>query len=278
MKYGLQVLRPVIRGVLVKLGDYKFPYPPRMRDKVDRWRAYKQHLVLNNQLFAHSAPVYTSGGYWRLEPMPTSQQLDLYYETSYWFARGQPGALVSERDLAHLRFLTESDVLAQATNGQPAFLNFGSGHGGISYVMRMLGFDITNIDQFPSDQTWFRHLPNLSLVDGPIHIAYASHSLEHVPNIESTIQDLLRVLAPGGFLFVEVPNSVHTNYSRLDQNGARVPCLQVPHTHYFQKDFFRTLPLVTIQLGTYRYQGNKYGVECVDDDGEVIRFLGRKSS
>ena len=59
-------------------------------------------------------------------------------------------------------------------------------------------------------ETNIRHELYLNtLKDNCIDLIYSSHSLEHVSDVDETLQEFKEVLKPGGYIFLEVPNADH---------------------------------------------------------------------
>ena len=153
------------------------------------------------------------------------------------------------------------------------FLNFGAGPGGASYLFWAQNFDVINIE--PSgvktviNDRWLT-LNDKSQFKGSVDLLLSSHSLEHVNDLETTIDWIFNSLRNEGIIFIEVPNSM------LPENGGMGDKIIVPHTYYFTKDFFKSLPFTILHLQTYRELGDGFHQEVSDDSGEVIRFLGQK--
>ncbi len=92
---------------------------------------------------------------------------------------------------------------------------------------------------------------------------HTSHWLEHVHNLEETIQSLKGMLRNGGYIFVEVPN---TEYEYWDYNR-----LDTPHIHFFTPDALRQAfenhEFTCLKLGTYgvSYTESDKGIRPSDD-------------
>lgn len=219
-------------------------------------RRSRQKLAL---LFRNRTITEDSPGLWRLEPMTTQQELSDYYRDTYWLNRGDGGILLRNRDFRH--FLLLRDYLHGLDRSEVCkAINFGSGHGGMSRLLIAANFKVVNVDPFDAKVPACEHVTDLKFIEGPIDFVYASHSLEHVVDLGSTVQSLLTLLRPGGLIFVEVPDSLDPVRS-VEIQGSRVPVIDPPHTYYMSKHFFERLPLDTVSL---------------EVDHGVIRFLGRK--
>jgi SAM-dependent methyltransferase len=184
--------------------------------------------------------------------------------------------MLRPRDVDHFLYLRRIGLDIARENPVNA-LNFGSGHGGMSYLLVAAGFEVTNVDLFDAGVPEAVHVQSLNEVERTFALIYASHSIEHVTDIRKTMHQIISRLEPGGYLFVEVPNSEYPAY--VEGSGSdRKPRLHPPHTQYITREFFATLPLATVALETICYEGSEAGRPVTNaSEGEVIRYVGRKS-
>lgn len=227
--------------------------------KINKRAMARQSQQKLASLFRNREIIQDSPGVWRLEPMTTEQELNDFYRDVYWLNRGDGGTLLRSRDFRHFLFLREFLHGLNPREVRKA-INFGSGHGGMSRLLIAANFQVVNVDPFDAKVPGCEHRPDLKLIEGPIDLVYASHSLEHVVDLAATLQSIVALLRPGGLLFVEVPNSLDPIRS-VEVQGSRVPVVDPPHTFYMSEHFFEQLPLDTISL---------------EVDHGVIQFLGRK--
>jgi hypothetical protein len=224
---------------------------------------------LNAEMWDWRKLKYSSKGYWVVDPMPTKSELNNYYSSYYWVLREGKKCLVSPRDLDH--FLEIREKYPQKVFKK--ILNFGAGHGGISILFHMAGAEVTNVE--PSDLDLgldWKHLRQLEDVAGTYDLIYGSHSLEHVTDVTHTFRVFETLLEPEGVFYFEVPNC-HPDNSESYPNGS----LYIPHTYYFTREFFSSLPYQKILNSTYLYSKGKTSFTKVNDDsGHVIRFSGLK--
>ena len=223
--------------------------------------------------FQRASVVWSESGYWYLDPMPGDEELDHYYKTLYWGSfRDGFGPPVNSRDVNHARILA-SHIL-DLHERSLTVVNFGAGHGGITHFLDFGGHKVIEVD--PARRSPSLTSSNVSLLNSltDIHcgadLIYCSHSLEHVNHVDEVLAHFQRLLAPGGYLFIEVPNGLYPKC------GPQIGAVDVPHTYYFTRAFFDELPwLVTVSnltcdesqdLATQR-----------DDDGSVIQYLGKRA-
>jgi len=250
-----------------------------------RWPRFKlRKQRLKKSLFKrNSLTQLEQEGYWKLANMPSEKELTQFYKEEYWDHRGDQDQTVNPRDLSHyldLRSLAGKVIDAPELK----FLNFGAGHGGLSHIMWGIGANIVNIDpSIPPVAYATRWRSFLSENDAngtltkekPFNIIYGSHSLEHVRDIEKTL-DFFKSISDSKTLFMfEVPDSMS------DGNGGKDGKVSPPHTYYytfgfFQKNFSEIVELTSIESGNlFKHSGNLPGGKHPSGQGDCIRFLGR---
>lgn len=210
--------------------------------------------------------------------MPNKDELDAYYEATYWERRGDKHNLLRIRDLIHWKMLRTH--IFCGPNSEPRLhqkklLNFGAGHGGLSLLAHCAGFEVFNydykprIDPFQSETyQWISSL-DCQNYNNFFDLVYCSHSLEHVLDVHSVIKKISQILNNDGLIFIEVPNcdgKIPSNHVNGGYNGKILP----PHTYYFSPSFFQDLPFELVDL-----QGNDNTDGNPDVDHSVIRYIGR---
>lgn len=196
-------------------------------------RALKKLFIQKKlDLFDDCTIKYDENGFWVVDPMPSESSLAAFYENNYWPNRGGKFYGISIRDLIH-----DSYINSFLTKIEPGnFLNFGAGHGGISHLFHKSGHNIINIE--PSGLPCYYHnrwktvgsWDNVE--DQSIDFFYASHSIEHVTNIDNFMLNLRRKVKDTAYLFIEVPNGLGVG------NGPVEGRVYPPHTYYLTKSWF----------------------------------------
>jgi SAM-dependent methyltransferase len=156
---------------------------------------------------------------------PASQEeYDLYYSdfSKYEDNRTSTGGGGSQWDSRRLRE-TATAVAAIVPDGQARIVDLGCANGGLLGELKALGFsNLVGVDPSPACVTnataahgipsfvgSIRQLPaNL----GKFDLVMLSHVLEHVADLQSTVDSLTALLNDGGIFYVEVPDA-----SRYDQ-------------------------------------------------------------
>jgi SAM-dependent methyltransferase len=102
-------------------------------------------------------------------------------------------------------------TLEKHLQGRQPLLDFGAGIGSFALQMRQLGFSVTC---FEPALTHFNHLEKLGFdcgtslddfADKRFDGAYALNVLEHIEEDDEVLQQLHRILVPGGILVIYVP-------------------------------------------------------------------------
>lgn len=259
-----QLIRVLPRAILVRLfGIYFGRTDPIARDPLAR------------KIFGKCKLKHSKDGFYFVDPMPSSSDLNKYYSSTYWRSRSGKIYGVRPRDLVHYMILNEH--IPQCLNDDKVFVNIGAGHGGISNLMWLKGMKVVNVEpsQLPEfySERW-RTVSEIKCIDdSSVDVIYGSHSLEHVEDINIFKVEARRILKPGGFLFFEVPNA------ECPTNGVQLGRVDIPHTYYFEKKFFQKWFSNIIICDGYE-QSHKFHViqnwkEYIDTKGSVIRALGQ---
>jgi SAM-dependent methyltransferase len=224
----------------------------------------RRRLIAGN-IFRGLTIVKDKKGFYCLNPMPTTSDLDIYYKNMYWQTRGKDEGVI-QRDLEH--WMQMQSLAPDFFKKKITFMNFGAGHGGISHLFYHFGHKVINIE--PSgllldyaDENW-QTFESIDGVNSTVDLVYGSHSLEHVQNIDEFWTKVKKIIAPDGLVFMEVPNG------EVETNGGQK--MQPPHTYYFMKNYFNLLSddwHVNETFSEGRFPN------IVENNGSVIRFFGK---
>jgi predicted SAM-dependent methyltransferase len=234
----------------------------------------------SKKIFKDKKIIYSSAGYLMLNPMPSNLELDLYYTDIYWKTREGKNYGVNLRDILHF-YLIKNFILKNKNKDceLKKFVNFGAGHVGISYNMWFEGFEVINVE--PShlpisfENNW-ENYHNLSrIADNSIDFFYASHSIEHVNDIEELFFQIKRILKKNAYIFIEVPNA------NWRYGGAINGQVDIPHTYYFTKLFFQKIFKETLLNECFdenHSNGDIYNWnKSINEHGNVIRYIGKNT-
>jgi ubiquinone/menaquinone biosynthesis C-methylase UbiE len=154
----------------------------------------------------------TACGSFFLDPLPSEDELLAMYpkETYYSFRLSQPRPW---RDRLK-RWLGVSHGTREPAFARPGrMLDFGCGAGEFLLRMREAGWQCAGVEVSDVAVAVARgqglHVePSLqAFSDAHFDYVRANHSLEHVPDPRAVLQEMYRVLKPGGTLFIGVPTN-----------------------------------------------------------------------
>ena len=210
-----------------------------------------------NKIFLKSKLNYHNKGYYYLDPLPSTKFLNEYYEKTYWQSRSDINYPIRLRDIDHFKMII--NYYKSFNSSQKKILNFGSGHGGISYLFHAANHIIYNYDFGSTNKNVFQekwhNINSFENLGIKFDLIYGSHSLEHVQNLDETLDKFRKVSKPETVFFFEVPNCY--------KETKIVP----PHTYYFTRKFFLN------HFSKVDYCKTFTGFnETPGDEGLVIRF------
>ena len=162
-----------------------------------------------------------------------------------------------------------ADAIAAQVSGTDArVLDLGCANGGLLGALQRKGFsDLTGVDPSPACAVAARSgynvqavaatlyaLPDLGLFD----VITLSHVLEHLENLQGAVQKLSRMLRPGGFVYIEVPDA-----------GRYTECLVAPfqdfNTEHINHFSHRTLRRLMAGAGLVPFFEGVKTIEAAQD-------------
>ena len=215
---------------------------------------FKEHY---EKEFLKSNFLYNKKGFYYLDPMPSNKFLEEYYEKTYWASRSDLTYPVRMRDIEHFKMIVE--FYKEFNSSPKKILNFGSGHGGASYLFRAANHSIYNYDFESTKKKMFaekwHNINSLDKINFKFDLIYGSQSLEHVNDIDNTIKKFENISHDKTIFFFEVPNHYYKKKIRP------------PHTYYFTREFFFN------NFEKIDFCKTFTGNQLIDgENGDVIRF------
>jgi len=226
-----------------------------------------------------------------LEPMPTNQELEQYYTSGFWNDKSVLRESINTNPADGERAATQINFIKQFINIKniTSFMEFGAGHAELSYKFHQENpsakISIVEPDLYFREKHLEIGIINKAFKD--IHsvncefdLIVASHSLEHVNNIEQTILKFKKILKPNSILMFEVPHAceLYFNYYQTD----------LPHTYFFNKaaieKICKKFDLELLHLESYgvnagRGKSSQVSVEIQNDqinpNGHIIKTIIR---
>jgi len=208
----------------------------------------------------HAVIVDPTYGYRRLEPMPSESEFERFYESEYYdllrrggrapeLRRLLAGGEEAARERTWLRETLYADITAElAAHGSGRrVLDVGCGQGELLAWLGEQGFEAHGIE--PSDEAaalarergleartaTLEELLEESDSPPTYHAVLLLNVLEHVPDAARMLRDIGRLLAPGGLLYIRVPNDFNPlQLAAQAKLGVEPWWIAVPdHVNYF---------------------------------------------
>jgi 2-polyprenyl-3-methyl-5-hydroxy-6-metoxy-1,4-benzoquinol methylase len=170
-----------------------------------------------------------------------------YYKSDEYISHSEKKTLLSTvyKRVQEITLESKRKLVNRFASGNN-LLDYGAGKGDFSSHMIASGFTVTGYEPDPDARTLAREKNNLSLVDSITHIPKNSidaitmwHVLEHIPNPNVVLQQLLLKLKKNGTLIIAVPN-----YNSFDAEyyGKFWAAYDVPrHVTHYGVDSMRSL-------------------------------------
>jgi SAM-dependent methyltransferase len=241
------------------------------------------YIKLSNferKIFSNKSVKWNDLGYWEMHPMPSIMQLEKFYSEIYWLNnKYYKEHLLIARDLEHFNFL-ENKISDKMHSGS-VFMNYGAGHGGISYLAAARNLQVINIEPsgvFSGALNNFKNFLNLEEYINSknnfkkIDIVYSSHTLEHLTDPILFFKDILRLIDKDGKVVIEVPNCRRSNPGDSYFEGGCDGKTSGSHTLYFTKDFFNKMNAKTYFFSG-DYDSGEYFEVMHEDDAECMRVI-----
>jgi 2-polyprenyl-3-methyl-5-hydroxy-6-metoxy-1,4-benzoquinol methylase len=199
-------------------------------------------------------------GYWVVDPMPSAEELQQYYDTAYFNDSGATATfrvVYDEEELRHKRLQAEL-VLQCAARGWPAsgaprkLLDIGCGEGFQMAVAQAQGWKVRGIDftlagvqahnpdlaPYAEQADVFEVLRSAAIVE-KFDLCSLVNVVEHLRDPVDVLQQVKSLLNPGGRVAVLVPND-DSLLQRLAREKGLVegePWFAPPdHLNYFNTD------------------------------------------
>jgi SAM-dependent methyltransferase len=139
-------------------------------------------------------------------------------------------------------------VSGQVHSSNPAILDYGCGTGAFLKVMKDAGWAATALEPDPLARQNASRLHDIqaespdhlrSLPDASFDVITLWHVLEHVHDLQETLDHLSRVLKPNGMMYIAVPN--HKSSDALHYGGSWAAWDVPRHLYHFSPDSIRVL-------------------------------------
>ncbi len=123
---------------------------------------------------------------------------------------------VRRQELAAIR-----EWLAERGRRGVKLLEIGGGNGYLANQLADMGFEVISIDPKPREPSHFPVQPGIStqleFSDDSFEVIFSSNVMEHITQIDMSIQEMKRVLKPGGIMVHAMPTPMNTVFTMLGQ-------------------------------------------------------------
>jgi 2-polyprenyl-3-methyl-5-hydroxy-6-metoxy-1,4-benzoquinol methylase len=140
------------------------------------------------------------------------------------------------------RDLTEHLELMRPSEGS-RILDYGASWGYCTWQFRQRGYDAVGFEisrpraEYGAEHLGVQIATSTELMgDSSFDVIYTAHVLEHVPNPRKAFEEMYRLLAPGGVLFLFVPNGACEPARRLGVGYS--PLINQWHLMAYTPSFF----------------------------------------
>jgi len=145
-----------------------------------------------------------------LYPLPDGEELDRLYNESYYGKGRQKFSSALEAAIAAITLLKWKRLRHLMGPGD-RLLDVGCGRGTLVRLARSAGFEAYGLERhYPgapfSPHVFYHDLTECRFPGNHFHVVVLWHVLEHLPSPVATLQEIHRLLSPGGWLSVAVPN------------------------------------------------------------------------
>ena len=145
-----------------------------------------------------------------LFPQPGDFELDHLYDESYYGKGRRKFTKILEAGIAALTLL-KWKRMRPLLGPRDRLLDVGCGRGTLVRLARSAGFEALGIERhFPdapfSPNVYYHDLTDGAFPAGHFQVVVLWHVLEHLPDPLANLQEIHRLLQPGGWLSVVVPN------------------------------------------------------------------------
>ncbi len=171
-----------------------------------------------------------------VHPAFGDEDLGSYYAKAYWQGRSrEPATLKLDFTRAKEHYVLLFSALADSAS----ILDFGCGRGEFSLYVRplfpekqVIATDLSPTYKETLQSAGVQFLDSIAGCED-IDLLYASHSIEHVPDINASMETFLAMTSPNAHLFFEVPN--------IETPQVFAFCGHTPHTYMLCRRSFETL-------------------------------------
>lgn len=268
-KYDRHVLDFSLKGILKRILPYFNSFIPKFLPIIKAIASRKKNGFTGNIILCNNC------GYGLMESIPSLFQLKKYYTNDYWTERSQLKPVIfSNKYKKNRRGITQANfVLSNLKNEKRNFFNIleigAAGAWAILNLRDMLINKKLFLDVCEPGSKWKDYYKNAEINrvsfffpfknSKKYHYIHTSHWLEHVRDLNKTINSLYDMISDGGKLFVEVPNTEHYYWN--------LPTSDTPHIHFFT---IKSLNKIFQKAGFKCLKAGEFGITFEDLNNGLV--------
>lgn len=161
------------------------------------------------------------------DPIPTPQESQIIYSQDFDYSWYQKVAFFKKRQA-----LKRTEIITSFLRPESKILDIGSGHGYFVNALRNKGYSAYGFEPdgsaIVSLQNHVFRASSLLSIPHTFDVITMWHSLEHFNDLNTSLQQIKKLLAPDGTLIIAVPN--FASIGQTKRKGAWV-WLQQPYIH-----------------------------------------------
>lgn len=168
----------------------------------------------------------TQCGLWQTHPQPNEAQLPHYYQSTAYISHQTTSHSLFERVyfIARNFMIRKKLTLIEHHHAKGKLLDYGCGTGAFLAQAQKKGWIVSGYEPSATARTAadprLRIAATPSELNGPFDVITLWHVLEHLPHIQSDLDQLRTLLAPGGLLVIAVPNHESWDATHYQQRWA----------------------------------------------------------
>jgi SAM-dependent methyltransferase len=170
-------------------------------------------------------------------PFPSAEELGRYYDREFDYSWYTKRSWLKRAQASH-RWLRTKEFLRSANRRRGRLLDIGCGHGWFLDAARRDGWEVWGVDLPSAASRHAREVLRLRVLESGIERAELPaqefdvitmwHALEHMPEPNVAVEQVLRWLKPSGWLVIAVPNKEALG---VQARGAEWVWIQQPFVH-----------------------------------------------
>lgn len=192
-----------------------------------------------------------------MHPQPTPEEISALYDRSYYDSWGLDGSEDATERMKHATFHNKLDSIDEFMPGKGRILDIGCATGFFLDAARQRGWDTYGVELSEYSSGIARHkigteriitgrVEEAAFKDATFDAIVMTDVIEHVCDVRSFLDEVTRILKPGGVISITTPNPAALSCRLLGKNW---PHYKLEHLMYYTPE---ALELLLAPLGYKR--------------------------